>query len=203
MKKIIYSILAILCSLTATMAFTACSNDDEPSASNDQNQVELLKELLYLDKDGQCPFATDQEGAYYLGVESPEDAAAIASILSLGASESGSMILPDNQGSIKVTTPADANGHYYDIIYNVTGIPVKKLCIVSTEWMENGSENLVVRREGNPTSGSRTIYFVCEKCGARYSFGNVPKACTYKNCGCTHFYRYTVSTGAGNSHVMI
>lgn len=197
MKKFIYSILAILCGLMTTMAFTDCSNDDEPLANNDQNQVALLKELLYLDKDGQCPFVQDKEGAYYLGVESAEDAAAIADILSLGASETGSKILPDNQGRIKVTASADANGHYYDITYNVTGIPVKKLCIVSTEWMENGSENLVVRRETNPT-GRTYLYYQCEKCGTLYSPWNVPPACTYKKCGCTSFI--TVKAAC---HVMI
>lgn len=140
MKKYFFSLVAILCGLMTTMAFTACSSDDdELMASN--NQVAELKAWLNIDEKGECAYLCNDEGVYFVGANNQSDAAKIAKNLSLGASEKGSLTLSDNMGTIRVSSPSDNNGIYFEINYNVKGISVKKLVVINNEVLENGDEN--------------------------------------------------------------
>lgn len=167
MKKHLFSLAAILCSLIATMAFTACSsNDDEPSANN--KQIDELKSWLNIDEKGECAYPCNDEGVYFVGADNQSDASKIAKNLSLGASEKGSLTLSDNLGTIRVSTPADNNGFYFEINYNVKGISVKKLVIINNEVLENGGENV---------SLPYAIHlFKCVRCGFTMSISPRTKA---------------------------
>ena len=185
MKKFIYSILALLCSLTDTMAFTACSNDDdEPSAGN--NQINELKSWLNIDEKGECAYPCNDEGVYFVGADSESDASKIAKNLSLGASETGSLTLPDDLGTIKVTKPTDPNGFYFEINYNVKGISVKKLVVVNNDVLENGDENISLPYI--PGGSTRpTLYYICNDCPAGSNeFSTSGTATQCPKCGSTN-----------------
>ena len=183
MKKHLFSLAAILCSLIATMAFTACSsNDDEPSANN--KQIDELKAWLNINEKGECAYLCNDEGVYFVGANNQSDATKIAKNLSLGASEKGSLTLSDNLGTIRVSTPADNNGIYFEINYNVKGISVKKLVVVNNEVLENGDENGYFP----PMTGNRpTLYYICNDCPAdNNEFSSSGTATKCPKCGSTN-----------------
>lgn len=91
MKKFIFAILAIVCGLSTILAFTACSDDDDPSAND--NQINELKEWLNINEKGECAYLCNDEGVYFVGANNQSDASKIAKNLSLGASEKGSRYL--------------------------------------------------------------------------------------------------------------
>lgn len=163
----------------ATMAFTACSNDDEPSAGN--NQINELKAWLSINEKGECAYPCNDEGVYFVGADSESDASTIAKNLSLGASETGSLTLPDDLGTIKVTKPTDPNGFYFEINYNVKGISVKKLVIINNEVLENGGENWYFPPK------NISYKYICKDCPAgsnEFSTTGQPTKCP--KCGSTN-----------------
>lgn len=107
MKKFIFAILAIVCGLTTVLAFTACSDDDDPSAND--NQITELKEWLNINEKGECAYLCNDEGVYFVGADNQSDASKIAKNLSLGASEKGSLTLSGDLGTIRVSTPPITN----------------------------------------------------------------------------------------------
>lgn len=176
MKKHLFAILAIVCGLLTTMAFTACSNDDDPSAND--NQITELKEWLNINEKGECAYLCNDEGVYFVGADNQSDASKIAKNLSLGASEKGSLTLSGDLGTIRVSTPADNNGIYFEINYNVKGISVKKLVIINNEVLENGGENVYYPPK------SKSYKYICKDCptsGNEFSTTGRPSKCP--KCG--------------------
>lgn len=185
MKKYFFSLVAILCGLMTTMAFTACSSDDdELMASN--NQVAELKAWLNIDEKGECAYLCNDEGVYFVGANNQSDASKIAKNLSLGASEKGSLTLSDNMGTIRVSSPSDNNGIYFEINYNVKGISVKKLVVINNEVLENGDENLPYVRPGGH-GACPALYYICNDCpadGNEFSSSGTATKCP--KCGSTN-----------------
>ncbi|MBQ0047997.1 MAG: hypothetical protein KBT33_10940 [Prevotellaceae bacterium] len=180
MKKFTYALTAILCSFISTMAFTACSSDDD-ELSVGENQVKELKAWLNINEKGECAYVCNDEGVYFVGADNQSDASKIAKNLSLGASEKGSLTLSNDLGSIRVSTPADNNGIYFEINYNVKGISVKKLCIINNEVLENGDENWYFPPK------NKYYYYICKDCPAgsnEFSTTGQPTKCP--KCGSTN-----------------
>jgi len=110
----------------------SCTDSKQMQAEGNEAVAEL-KEWLMIQEDNTCAIPQDEKtGDYFIGADNAEDAAKVAWNLSMGASGSESLktTIPDSRGSISVAANA-AEGHYYDISYNVTGIPVTKLSIVN------------------------------------------------------------------------
>ena len=178
MKKLVFSLAAIVSCLVVMTVCNSCSKTD----NNEGNRmVKELSEWLNLDADGNCPYLCTENGEYLLGADRVRDASAQAKNVSLGASETGSLTLPDDMGTIRVSIPDDQQGIFYEISYNVKGISVKKLLIVSNEILENGNENVMI----NPATTSKVYVYSCNNdkgnCGKTMYVSSTITRCTH--CG--------------------
>lgn len=165
MKKLFFVSLMALC-LGGLVA--SCSKDDAEEMSGDAAVAEL-KSRLGIQEDGTSAFLQDEKTLdYFLGVDNAETAGCVANNLSMGATASSSLTytLPDSKGTISVAANA-AEGHYYDITYNVAGISVKKLNVVSNAWLEN--ENAVTPAGAN----NKPSTWICIPC--KYTFSSKSK----------------------------
>ena len=181
MKRKIISIgnschfLAVVLMILISFCVSACSSDKEEDVKEDpakdlaEYMVKDLSEILNIDASGQCPFLKDRvNGEYFFGVENINDAKLATTNLSLGASlEKGNKLtLPANHGTITVLQEA-AEGHYFDITYNVKGINVQKICVVNNNWLKNE----------NSESSDNTPEWHCNDCNR-----NLGKASNLTKC---------------------
>ncbi|MCQ2111261.1 MAG: hypothetical protein MJY79_07195 [Bacteroidaceae bacterium] len=167
MKKLFFVSLMALC-LGGLVA--SCSKDDAEEMSGDAAVAEL-KSLLGIQEDGTSAFLQDEKTLdYFLGVDNAETAGRVANNLSMGATALSSLTytLPDSKGTISVAANA-AEGHYYDITYNVAGISVKKLNVVNNAWLEN--ENVTFIRPQD--SSNKPSTWICNPC--KYTFSSKSK----------------------------
>lgn len=186
MKKLFFSMAAFMSCLAVMFVFNSCSKEDNKESDEGSKKVQELSKWLNLDENGECPYICNEQGEFFLGADNQADATILAWNMSLGASETGSLTLPDNLGSIRVSTPTDPNGFYYDISYNVKGISVKKLYIISNEVLENGGDNYSVTGVYyQPVNGDRLTTYVCNNdngnCGKSFTVATRPTACPH--CG--------------------
>ena len=179
MKKFICSLAALMCCFMMTGVVCSCSSDDDDEVQNDSKMVQELSKWLNLDEKGNCPYICNEKSEYFVGADSQNDANQLVKNLSLGASATGSLTLPDDKGTIRVTTPAEPNGIYYDITYNVKGISVQKLSIINNEVLENGGEN-------SPVSSQYTFKktaYICNNdkgsCGKTFYTIGAATTCPY------------------------
>lgn len=150
MKKILY----IFSAIAILAGFTACNKD----MSGDKEVAEL-KEMLLDDKGNVAFNETPMKGLYQLGVESKEDAAALAGIYA-GSGFTGdnyTRTISGNKGLVKVTKGTE--GVFYSVQFKVEGIPSFTLDIIDA----NG--------ENNDAQGESGTYHKCLTCG-RYWRGS-------------------------------
>ena len=145
---------ALLLGFGCTLA--SCSKDNESDP-----EVARLKALL-LDDQGQIVFdRTGTDGLYQIGIYSLEDAHSLANIYA-GEGFTGQAYthtLEGNKGTVKVNT--GDNGVYYNVSFDVVGIPSFSLDIA----------------EGSQGGNTLSILHECKICGLKWTgtFSRCPR----------------------------
>ena len=152
--SILIHCIALLLGFGCTLA--SCSKDNESDS-----EVARLKALL-LDDRGQIAFdRTETDGLYLIGIFSLDDARSLAGLYAGEGftGQSYTHTLDGNKGTVKVNT--GDNGVYYNVHFDVSGIPPFSLDIA----------------DGSQGGNTLSIYHQCSICGLRWTgtFNRCPR----------------------------
>lgn len=174
-SKILTSMFA---SVLAMLAFTACSNDDEPKAISGKEMVEWIDEVLCSHDDNLYVNSTGNE--YVATVDSKEEAHNFCELLIRKSwdGKNATVIIPDDCGSISLADDSN-NGAYFLLSFrNVGYLGSFILHVASPEYL-NG-DNLAIDQyfparwtEECPNCGHKWKTFApgpytCSKCGHKF-----------------------------------
>lgn len=170
-------------SVMAMLAFTACSNDDEPKAASGEEMVLWIDEFIW-SQEGNL-YVNESGDEYVATVDSKEDAHKFCETLIRKSWDGKNTVItiPDGCGSISLADDSN-NGAYYLLSFRDVGYMGNfKLHVAAPEFL-NG-DNLAIDQyfpAGITTKFTKT----CPKCGHKWKTSQSRGLITCPNPKCGH-----------------
>lgn len=158
-KKILTTMFA---SVMAMLAFTACSNDDEPKATSGEEMVQWIDEFMCSQEDNLYANASGDE--YVVTVDSKEEAHKFCETLIRKSwdGKNTTITIPDGCGSISLADNSN-NGAYYLLSFRDVGYIGNFMLHVAPPEFLNG-DNLAIDQYFPAGFKDKRYTIKCPKC---------------------------------------
>lgn len=167
-------------SVMAMLAFTACSNGDEPKAASGEEMVQWIDEFIW-SQEGNL-YVNESGDKYVVSVDSKEDAHKFCETLIRKSWDGKNTIItiPDGCGSISLVDDSN-NGAYYLLSFRDVGYMGTFILHVASPEFLNG-DNLAIDQYF-PAGINIKFTKTCPKCGHKWKTSQKKGLITCPKCG--------------------